>query len=488
MGSGKSHVCSIGTSLSFETVSVSRVLQLERLLRLVNRIFGESISQSKIICRIGIDLGDYRRIESELIKEGSILPVIFNLSGFQVIDLSYNQLSGSIPRDIRNLTMLRKIYFDHNNFIVLEIPNEIGGLNKQEILFVQYNALEGNVPIYTTKISILRVQPVECHNTIYLLGTFKFVISKLVIKSSKRCYSYRFINNHLSGSIPRTIGNLQTLSNLSLANNKIEGLIPTSLGKSLSLEILDLSKNNLSGTIPKSLESLKYLQILNLSFNMLQGEIPMGGPFQNFSFQSFVSSRKLCGAPLLRVPARKNSTCTFKRKSMVVARETILSPQLPWRRVSHLELVRATNAFDESNLLGSGGFGSMYKGTFPNGIDVAIKIFNLEVKGLSRVLILKYGMERIVTRRGDVYSFGIVLMETFIGKKPTNEMFDGQINLKQWVANSPLRDVLDASLQVTKVENHDFVKNNECLSSIMRLALACSAESLEESEYARGRF
>ena len=92
-------------------------------------------------------------------------------------------------------------------------------------------------------------------------------------------------------------------------------------------------------------------------------------------------------------------------------------------------------------------------------------------------------MEGIVTRRGDVYSFGVVLMETFTRRKPTEEIFVGEMSLKQWVANSLFADaiveVVDADLLGTEVD-HDFMRKRECLSSVMRLAIACSAESPEE--------
>ncbi|XP_070669375.1 putative receptor-like protein kinase At3g47110 [Malus domestica] len=96
----------------------------------------------------------------------------------------------------------------------------------------------------------------------------------------------------------------------------------------------------------------------------------------------------------------------------------------------------------------------------------------------------EYGMDGIVLTQGDVYSFGIVVMETFTKMKPTNEMFVEEMNLKQWVANSLLSEaiaeVVDANLLVAKEEDHDYVTKIDCLSSIMRLALACCAEPLDE--------
>ncbi|KAI5331776.1 hypothetical protein L3X38_021916 [Prunus dulcis] len=99
----------------------------------------------------------------------------------------------------------------------------------------------------------------------------------------------------------------------------------------------------------------------------------------------------------------------------------------------------------------------------------------------------EYGMEGIVSTRGDVYSFDIMLMETFTRRKPTDEMFDGEMNIKQWIANSlvlpdALDEVVDANLLGigTEQEDDDHVRKRDCISAIMRLALTCCAESPEE--------
>nr|XP_027086498.1 probable LRR receptor-like serine/threonine-protein kinase At3g47570 [Coffea arabica] len=53
-------------------------------------------------------------------------------------------------------------------------------------------------------------------------------------------------------------------------------------------------------------------------------------------------------------------------------------------RISYFELLKATNGYSESNLLGTGSFGSVYRGTLDDGRVVAAKVFNLQVEGAFR--------------------------------------------------------------------------------------------------------
>jgi LRR receptor-like serine/threonine-protein kinase FLS2 len=89
-------------------------------------------------------------------------------------------------------------------------------------------------------------------------------------------------------------------------------------------------------------------------------------------------------------------------------------------------------------------------------------------------------LEGIVSTRGDVYSYGILLMETFTRKKPTDDMFVGEMSLKRWVEeSSPLSvtKVVDAYLLRTE---RDYASMENCISSIMGLALQCCAELHEQ--------
>ncbi|XP_027152386.1 probable LRR receptor-like serine/threonine-protein kinase At3g47570 [Coffea eugenioides] len=58
-----------------------------------------------------------------------------------------------------------------------------------------------------------------------------------------------------------------------------------------------------------------------------------------------------------------------------------LDPDTTFERVPFHELRQITNGFSESALLGSGTFGSVYKGIRENGMTWAIKVFDLQLDG-----------------------------------------------------------------------------------------------------------
>ncbi|THG07019.1 hypothetical protein TEA_008469 [Camellia sinensis var. sinensis] len=95
--------------------------------------------------------------------------------------------------------------------------------------------------------------------------------------------------------------------------------------------------------------------------------------------------------------------------------------------------------------------------------------------------LLEYGLEGLVSTKCDVYSYGIMLMETFTRSKPIDARFDGDLSLKCWVANAlpnAIVQVLDANLLRQNIEHNN--AKVQCVSSLMQLALNCSEDSPEE--------
>lgn len=102
-------------------------------------------------------------------------------------------------------------------------------------------------------------------------------------------------NNYLYGIIPPQIGNCTHLTQIYLQHNYLAGVIPAEFGNLSELEYMDVSSNSLSGIIPSSLGKLTKLSKFNVSANFLGGAIPSYGVFVNFTEKSFVGNHKLCG-------------------------------------------------------------------------------------------------------------------------------------------------------------------------------------------------
>ena len=128
---------------------------------------------------------------------GTIPVEIGNLTRLQDLDLGFNQLSGTIPVEIGNLTRLQDLVLDANQ-LSGTIPAEIGNLTRLTSLWLSVNQLSGTIPVEIGNLTSLE----------HLL----------------------LPNNQLSGTIPAEIGNLTRLISLNLLNNQLSGTIPAEIG------------------------------------------------------------------------------------------------------------------------------------------------------------------------------------------------------------------------------------------------------------------
>jgi Zn-dependent metalloprotease len=157
------------------------------------------------------------------------------------IDLQDNNLIGTLPPELGNLTELRALRLSVNN-MKGEIPNELGNLRKLQQLYLSENQLRGQIPPELGNLTQL----------IYLTLN----------------------NNKLTGRLPATFAALQQVKAILLSDNQLEGPIPNGLGTLPNLELLELNHNQIDGEIPAALGNLPKLTDLGLSHNLFRGRIP----------------------------------------------------------------------------------------------------------------------------------------------------------------------------------------------------------------------
>ncbi|CAN1139530.1 Probable LRR receptor-like serine/threonine-protein kinase At3g47570 [Linum perenne] len=137
---------------------------------------------------------------------------------------------------------------------------------------------------------------------------------------------------------------------------------------------------------------------------------------------------------------------------------------------------------------------------------------SIGIKGTIGYAPLEYGMGMSVSIEGDVYSYGILVLEMVTGKRPTNEMFKDGTNLRDFVkeaVTNGITSILDSSMSlpvatseerrlvvanrtliapidddVTGIEETEELNLNEsskeCLVSVLQIGVSCSTRSAGE--------
>ncbi|PHT53630.1 hypothetical protein CQW23_08092, partial [Capsicum baccatum] len=424
--------------------------------------------------------------------------------------LDHNNLVGQIPHQVGSLTKLQKLNFRNNNLTGV-FPDSIGRLTNLGSLNLGSNLLTGVIPSSMGNLTEL-VYLYLPRNKLdisdnHLTGT----IPQQLIALSSLTKIYAFYNS-LTGPLPVYIGNWSHLTYLDFSYNNFSGMIPRSLGKCLSLgeiymkgnslqgtipdledlqdlQSLDLSLNNLSGPIPHFIANLTSLHSLNLSSNNLEGEVPITGIFSNLSADAFVGNSKLCGGiqqlhlqPCVHQETQKTRkkhvlplkfilTIVFAATFSILA---LLVVFLCWRRnlkdqpeqedgsesarffpnISYEELRIATDGFSSEKLIGSGSFGTVYKGTFTSdGMVVAVKVLNLQHQGASKSFTAECQALRNIRHRNLVKVISACSSSDFKGNdfKALVFQFMPKGNLDEWL--HPEKEIQKSSLTILQRMN-----------------------------------
>ncbi len=197
---------------------------------------------------------------------GTIPADLGQLTSLQFLDLDTNQLTGPIPVELSQLVNLEYLYLNGNQ-LTGTIPAELGQLTNLWLLYLSDNQLTGTIPEELLQLTGLRWLDLS-HNQ--LSGTVPAELEQLTF--------LQFLDlgqNLFTGTIPTELGQLSGLRWLFLSENQLDGVIPVELTGIPSLELLYLEGNQLTDGIPAELGQLSNMLWLDLSQNQLTGAIPV---------------------------------------------------------------------------------------------------------------------------------------------------------------------------------------------------------------------
>ncbi|KAH7545482.1 serine/threonine-protein kinase BRI1-like 1 [Ziziphus jujuba] len=382
-----------------------------------------SLSSNRLIGEIPAGIGNLSKlailqIGSNLLS-GQIPPELGKCQSLIWLDLNSNELIGSIPPELANQAGL-------------VLPGIVSG---KQFAFVRNEggtacrgagglvAFEGIRPERLESFPMVH----SCPSTRIYSGWTVYTFS-----SNGTMIYLDLSYNSLSGTIPRNFGSMNYLQVLNLGHNKLTGNIPESFGGLKEIGVLDLSHNNLEGFVPGSLGTLSFLSDLDVSNNNLTGPIPSGGQLTTFPASRYENNSGLCGVPLSPCGSQNHSAnfksrgkkqsvaagmvigisffvlCIFvltlalyrvkmyqqqeeQREKYIESLPTsgssswklssvpeplsinVATFEKPLRKLTFAHLLEATNGFSADSLIGSGGFGEVYKAQLRDGCVVAIK-------------------------------------------------------------------------------------------------------------------
>jgi len=234
---------------------------------------------------------------------------------FQNLDLSYNQITGKIPKSITMLSELEYLYLDGNSLEGDVTASHLSNFSKLQILFLSYNTLSLRfVSSWVPPFQVTRLSLASCKLGPSFPGWLQTQNSLMSLDISdnelndsvpawfwNKLQNLEWLNmshNNLNGAIPDIPLKLPYRPSIILNSNQFEGALPPFLLQASgllfskntfsdlysflcnqiiapNLATLDLSNNHITGQIPDCWQSLDQLLFLDLSKNKLSGNIPI---------------------------------------------------------------------------------------------------------------------------------------------------------------------------------------------------------------------
>ncbi|XP_059639127.1 putative receptor-like protein kinase At3g47110 [Cornus florida] len=446
--------------------------------------------------------------------EGNIPSSFQKLKGIRILDLSRNNLSGQIPRFLSEFPFIQNLNLSYNMFEG-EVPSEGVFRNVSAFSIVGNNRLCGGIealqlPACPVEVSKKERKP-SARILIIVIISITLSIASLIACVHAIFYPMKRLRR--IKSYPNPLGNqhptvtyaelLQATNGFSSANLIGEGRFGSVykgiLNPSehiIAVKVLNLQEYGANKSFLAECQALKNIRHRNLvkiitscssidyngnHFKALVFEFMPNGSLESWLHpkQENPSSSVVLNSKKLNLIQRLNIAIDVG-SALDYLHHHCGTP------IIHCDLKPSNVLLDNELCAHVGDFGlARFLTTTKEKSDHTQSTSSIGVGGTIGYVAPEYTMSAEVSRRGDMYSYGILLLEMFTGKRPTDDMFTENFNLHNYAKMSLEGKMMDISNSLLTLEREDVSKSTnqqnigrmkECLVSVLRLGVVCSSE------------
>ncbi|KAJ8755230.1 hypothetical protein K2173_019028 [Erythroxylum novogranatense] len=467
---------------------------------------------------------------------GSIFPLISNCIGLRMLNLSRNFLQGHIPESLGDLRNLETLDVSANK-LSGEIPQSLNRIRTLTFIDLSFNDFEGPIPpggiFDSIKNASLTGNPhlcvavsgkLTCFQKKHWFNSKKFLIMFVLGIVASLCLStvccviairrMKMVSSgntmemetaRKSSAAPELIHNFPriTYRELSEATGGFDAqrLIGTgsygrvykgslSDGTLIAVKVLHLQTGNSTKSFNRECQVLKRIRHRNLiriitacslpDFKALVLPYMANGSLDSRLYPHSGKDNLGSGSSDLTLTQRVN-ICSDIAEGMAYLHHH--SPV----KVIHCDL-KPSNVLlndDMTALVSDFGIAKLVMtvggGTGAAAENMGNSTANL-LCGSIGYIAPEYGFGSTTSTKGDVYSFGILVLEMVTRKRPTDDMFIGGLNLHKWVKNhyhGRVERVIDSSLVRASTNEPPEVKKmwEVAVSELIELGILCTQVS-----------